>query len=157
MEGPPQQADTSDFVFTLEDSGANSITSGTFVVEASDITTGSITNFVFDYVSGESENVQTTTEWQIGFTLEHDLLNPWVIEVTYPNTEFTITSCTPDNRQGGIVVGSTTCVVTGNLIEIIGTYVLAADILFTGLSGENLESVFSAGGFAVNSLKFHNH
>jgi hypothetical protein len=105
--GPPQVKETGSFTFTLTTSSGDSIATGTTTIPSSSITSGTISSFVFSYVSGASTVIQTTTEWKIGFTLDHQLTNPWKILVTYPNSEFTITSCTPSNGIG-ITTASTT-------------------------------------------------
>lgn len=105
--GPPQVKETGSFTFTLTTSSGDSIATGTTTIPSSSITSGTISSFVFSYVSGASTVIQTTTEWKIGFTLDHQLTNPWKIVVTYPNSEFTITSCTPSNGIG-ITTASTT-------------------------------------------------
>ena len=115
------------------------------------ITTGIISQFVFAYVSGASTVVQTTTTWKIGFTLADKLLNPWKIVVTYPNSDFTISSCTPTNGVG-FTTASTTCSVSGNTITITGTYDLAAGtVSFEGLAGTNPNAVITIGSFTARS------
>jgi hypothetical protein len=105
--GPPQIKETGSFTFALTTTSGDSIAAGTTTIPASLMTTGTISAFVFSYVSGASTIVQTSTQWKIGFTLEHQLTNPWKILVTYPSSEFTITSCTPSNGIG-ITTASTT-------------------------------------------------
>ena len=152
VQGPPQVKDTSNFQFTLTTSGGDAIASGTVVVSASDITTGTISSFSFAYVSGQSTLIQTSTEWTIGFTLANQLTNPWVITVTYPSSEFTISSCTPANGVG-ITTASTSCAVSGNTLTISGSYALSAGAKsFEGVTGTNPASVFTTGAFTMNSF-----
>ena len=152
VRGPPQVKDTSNFQFTLTTSGGDSIATGTVFVSSSDITTGTISTFSFSYVSGQSTIVQTTTQWAIGFTLANPLTNPWVITVTYPNSDFTISSCTPANGVG-ITTASTTCAVSANTLTISGSYALEAGAKsFEGLSGTNPASIFTTGAFTMNSF-----
>lgn len=151
VTGPPQVKDTSTITFTLTTSASNSIATGTTYVTSSSITAGSISTFSFTYVSGQSTVVQASTQWKIGFTLEHALTNPWVILVTYPSSEFTISSCSPSNGVG-ITTASTTCSVSGNTLTISGAYALAAGSKsFEGVSGTNPTSVFTTGSFTMNS------
>ena len=150
--GPPQVKDTSTFSFTMTTTAGNSIATATAYVPSSSITTGTITTFIFTYITGASTVVQTSTTWKIGFTLGHKLVNPWKILVTYPSSDFTISAWTPSNGIG-FTVASTTCSVSGNTITIIGTYDLAAGaVSFEGLTGTNPNSVFSVGSFTVNSF-----
>lgn len=107
VRGPPQVKTTSNFVFTLKTTAGDSIATGTANVPASSITTGTITTFVFTYVGSASQIVGTTTTWKIGFTIANPLANPWKITVTYPNTEFTITACTPTNGIGFTTASTT--------------------------------------------------
>jgi hypothetical protein len=152
IQGPPQDKDTSTFAFTLKTSSGDDIATGTAFIAASSITPGSITTFVFSHVSGASTVVQETTEWKLGFTLGNPLANPWVITVTYPTGEFTITACTPSNGIG-FTAASTTCSVAGNTMTIGGAYILAAGaISFEGITGTNPTAVFDTTTFTVNSF-----
>ena len=152
VQGPPQKKATDNFVFSMTTSAGAVIASGTASVPASSITTGSITNFVFEHTTTASTTVQEATEWKIGFTLANPLTNPWVITVTYPNGEFSITGCTPSNGIG-FTIGSTTCGVSGNTLTIEGTYALAAGaVSMEGVTGNNPTAVFDTGTFTVNSF-----
>jgi hypothetical protein len=151
VQGPPQDKDTSNFVFTLKTSAGADIATGTAFVPASSIAPGSITTFVFSHVSTGTTVVQETTEWKLGFTLANPLANPWVIILTYPSGEFTISACVPVNGIG-FTVASTSCSVVGNIITIGGAYVLSAGaVSFEGVTGTNPTAVFDTGAFTVNS------
>ena len=151
VKGPPQVKDTSIFSFTLTTSAGDAIATATAYVPSSSITAGTISQFIFAYVSGASTVVQTTTTWKIGFTLADKLLNPWKIVVTYPNSDFTISSCTPTNGVG-FTTASTTCSVSGNTITITGTYDIAAGaVSFEGLAGTNPNAVITIGSFTARS------
>jgi hypothetical protein len=152
IQGPPQDKATSTFAFTLKTELGADIAKGTAFIAASSITPGAISTFVFSHVSGSSTVVQETTQWKLGFTLGNPLANPWVITVTYPTGEFTITACVPSNGIG-FTTASTTCSVSGNTITIGGAYVLAAGaISFEGVTGTNPTAVFNTGTFTVNSF-----
>lgn len=152
VRGPPQKKDTGNFLFSLTTSAGSAIATGTAFVPESSITTGDITNFVFEHTTGASTTVQEATEWKIGFTLGNPLTNPWVIVVTYPNGEFSITGCTPSNGVG-LTIASTTCSVSGNTLTIEGTYALAAGaVSMEGVTGTNPTAVFDTGTFTVNSF-----
>jgi hypothetical protein len=152
VQGPPQKKATDNFVFSMTTSAGAVIASGTANVAASLITTGTITNFVFAHTTTASTTVQEVTEWKIGFTLANPLTNPWVITVTYPNGEFSITGCTPSNGVG-FTIGSTTCGVSGNTLTIEGSYDLAAGaVSMEGVIGTNPTAVFDTGTFTVNSF-----
>lgn len=143
--------ETSDFVYTLTTNSGDNIATGTVTIAQSTIQTGTISTFIFSYVSGASRIIQETTQWRLGFTIESPLANPWVIIVTYPNSEFTITSCTPSNLIG--FLSGTTCSVTSNTLTIEGSYVLpAGSVSFENVIGTNPISVFSTGSFSVNSF-----
>jgi hypothetical protein len=151
VRGPPQDKDTSTFVFTLKTSAGNDIATGTAFVSAASITPGTISAFVFSYTTGSSTIVQESTTWKLGFTLANPLANPWVIIVTYPSGEFTISGCTPTNGVG-FTIASTTCSISGNTLTIQGTYVLSAGaVSFEGVTGTNPTAVYSIGTFTVNS------
>ena len=154
VRAPPQVKETSDFTFTLKTSGsANDIASGTATIPQSDIDPGTISNFVFEHKTGASTIIQTSTEWKIGFELEHDLSNDWAILVTFPASDFNISACTPTIGVGFDTSGSaTSCVVSSNFITISGNYVLSSgNVSFEGITGTNPSAVYDTGSFTVES------
>lgn len=151
LPAPPQVKTTGNFIYTLNTVGGDNIATGSVAILQSTIQTGIINTFIFQYVSSASQIIQEATEWKIGFTIQSPLANPWVITVTYPNSEFTIASCTPTNLIG--FLAGTTCSVASNTLTIQGSYVLpAGTVSFENVTGTNPVSVFTIGAFTVNSF-----
>lgn len=106
LQAAPQVKETGTFTYTLRTSGSDDIATGTVTIPASSFSAGTISAFTFTHVTGNSTVIQESTQWEMGFTLGHALTNPWVILVTYPTSEFTITDCTGPTALNGFSAGT---------------------------------------------------
>jgi hypothetical protein len=62
------------------------------LVVTAQMTGGKRSLFSFTHSGCSSSYVSESTEWKMGITLLNPLTNPWEIVITYPDTDFTITS-----------------------------------------------------------------